>query len=312
MSVEVDLPEEVRRKAEARGAEGLAWLERLEALTEDLAAQWGLTLGGVLGGGTEALVMAATTDAGEAAVLKIPAPGEGRFAGELAVLRAAKGRGYARVLAHDERRGAMLLERLGPQLAQLGLPVQRQIEIICATLKEAWATPPAGGRLTSGAEKAESLAGWIEEAWPKFGRPCSERAVEMALAFAGARAAAFDPARAVLAHGDAHAWNTLMVPGGESGRFKFIDPDGLFIEPAYDLAIPMREWGAELLAGDALALGRARCAYLARLTGVDPAPIWQWGFIERITTGLVLKEIGMEALAREFFAVADLWAAGDG
>jgi hypothetical protein len=33
-------------------------------------------------------------------------------------------------------------------------------------------------------------------------------------------------------------------------------PDGLCIERAYDLGIPMREWGAELLAGDPVALGQ--------------------------------------------------------
>jgi streptomycin 6-kinase len=310
MSGTFDLPEEVRRKAVARGAEGEAWLEGVGALAGEVAADWGLSLGKVLAGGTEAFVIAATTDAGEAAVLKIPVPGHDRLGGERRVLLAAEGRGYARVLRHDEERGAMLLERLGLQLAELHLPVETQIEIICATLKEAWRAPPAGARFTSGAEKAESLARWLVEGWEEFDRPCSERAVETALGFAKSRAAAFDPAKAVLAHGDAHAWNTLVAPGAGPRRFKFIDPDGLFIEPAYDLAIPMREWGAALLAGDALALGRERCALLARLTGVDPAPIWEWGFIERITTGLVLKQIGMEALAKEFFAVAGIWADG--
>lgn len=63
------------------------------------------------------------------------------------------------------------------------------------------------------------------------------------------------------------------MPGDGPRRFKFVDPDGLFIEHAYDLGIPMREWGAELLAGDPLVLGRRRCRLLARLTGVAPEPI---------------------------------------
>ncbi|HEY6739760.1 MAG TPA: hypothetical protein VI076_13025 [Actinopolymorphaceae bacterium] len=48
--------------------------------------------------------------------------------------------------------------------------------------------------------------------------------------------------------------NALRVPGAPAARqpheYRFIDPDGLFAERAYDLAIPMREWSRELLAGD--------------------------------------------------------------
>ena len=78
--------------------------------------------------------------------------------------------------------------------------------------------------------------------------PCSEKVVEVALRFAKARRDAFDPADSVLAHGDAHAWNTLL--DSKTGECKFVDPDGLLIERAYDLSISMREWSAELLAGD--------------------------------------------------------------
>ena len=58
----------------------------------------------------------------------------------------------------------------------------------------------------------------------------------MACRFADIRCRAFDPEIAVLAHGDPHACNTLVVPG-EPKRFKFVDPDGLFVERAYDLSI---------------------------------------------------------------------------
>jgi len=73
----------------------------------------------------------------------------------------------------------------------------------------------------------------------------------------------------------------------------------------------MREWGSEFLAGDPLELGRQRCHQLARLTGVEPEPIWQWGFIERISNGLLLKQKGLDKLACESLTVADAWALGD-
>ena len=133
--------------------------------------------------------------------------------------------------------------------------------------------------------------------------------VERALSFARARRAAFDPEAAVLVHGDAHADNTLLVPGEEAGagaRFRFVDPDGLFAERACDLAVPMREWSAELLAtGDPARAGRERCARLSRLTGVAGAPIWGWGFVERVSTGLLALQVGREPLGRERLAVAE-------
>jgi streptomycin 6-kinase len=205
----------------------------------------------------------------------------------------------------------MLLERLGPQLNELGLSIDAQIEVICGTPLEAWTPLPQGARFVTGAEKASSLANFIEAAWRELGEPCSARTVDTACSFADVRRRAFDPSTAVLAHGDAHAWNTLVVPGDGPRRFKFVDPDGLFIERAYDLAIPMREWSAELLAGDPVLLGRRRCRHLARLTSVEPEPIWQWGLIERASNGLLLRKLGLDSLAREFLTVADAWASAD-
>ena len=94
-------------------------------------------------------------------------------------------------------------------------------------------------------------------------------------------------------------------PLGGDVRCKFVDPDGLFAERACDLAVPMREWSDELLAGNTGRLALARCELLASLTGVDPEPIWQWGYVERVSTGLTMLDIGMREEGRESLAVAD-------
>lgn len=136
-----------------------------------------------------------------------------------------------------------------------------QIELLCATPRRAWDVPvPAG--LQTGADKVRWLSGFIGATWEELDRPCSRRVVEQALASAEVRGAAFDPQAAVLVHGDAHGTNALRDPKHASGeaRFKLVDPDGLLAEPAYDLAIPMKEWSRELLGGDAAKLGRERCA----------------------------------------------------
>jgi streptomycin 6-kinase len=243
---------------------------------------------------------------GQLVALKIPIGGLAKADREFGLLRQASGHGYVRVLRHDTNSRAMLLERLGPQLAMLGLSVAEQIRIICRTLQQAWMRLPPGVGYPTGAEKASEMSSYISRAWSLLGRPCSERAIAVALRFAEARSAASDQADSVLAHGDPHAWNTLLDP--KTNQYKFVDPDGLFIERAHDLSISLREWGAELLAGDPVGLGRERCALLSRLTGVQESAIWQWGFMERLVNGLRYMEVGPEENAVEFLAVVDAWA----
>ncbi|MGH3144837.1 MAG: aminoglycoside phosphotransferase family protein [Rubrobacter sp.] len=305
----VDVPEAVRLKAMARGAEGRLWLDRLGALIHELERAWGVTVGSTLQGGSESYVAAARTRVGGDAVVKLEMPPYASFPGEVRTLAAAEGRGYVRLLEHDEERYAMLQERLGPSLRGFGLPVPNQIEILCATLQRAWEVPAPAG-LSTGADKARWLSDFIAATWEETNRPCSRRVIEQSLAFAENREAAFDPATAVLVHGDAHSANALQDPKHKSApaRFKLVDPDGLLAEPAYDLAIPMREWSGELLEGDAVRLGRARCAYLSRLTGVGPGAIWEWGLVERVSTGLLATHVGADRLGREMLEVAEVWA----
>jgi streptomycin 6-kinase len=66
----------------------------------------------------------------------------------------------------------------------------------------------------------------------------------------------------------------------------------------------MREYNRPLLDGDTVRLARDRAELLASHCGVDPEPVWEWGFIERVSTGLAnLREFeGDDGL--EFLEVA--------
>lgn len=311
-----EVPEAVRQKAIALGVEGHRWLRCLPDVLAELSSEWDLVVGPALPGGSEAYVAAVTTRDGVDAVLKLEIPEdpslttETRFETTAWIFGVAHGRPYARLLRHDATRRAVLLERLGPSLSVSGLAVEAQIEILCGMLREAWQIS-AAVPLESGADKARRLAAFIAATWEELRRPCSERAVEQALAFADTRAAAFDPDRSVVVHGDAHAGNALRALGEplvEKQPFKFVDPECFLAEPSYDLGISMRDWTDELLAGDAVRVGRERCALLARLSGVAPQPIWEWGFIERVSTGLLLLKIGAATVGRDTLAVADLWS----
>ena len=175
-----------------------------------------------------------------AAVLKLAMPdgleGNGEFSRELESVRFGQGRGYVDLLQFDEDRRAMLLERLGRPIHDLGLPIEAQIEEIAATLARGWHRPPSSSRWRTGAEQAEFLDRFIGEAWERLDGPCPEAVVRLAQECARRRLASFDETTAVAIHGDAHPWNVLESP---TGGFKLIDPDGLLSEPAHDLADPV-------------------------------------------------------------------------
>jgi len=305
----MDIPRAVRLRAESQGAAGSEWIARLPEMVSALSSEWGLDTGAVLTGGTESLVMEVTRRDGVAAVLKIGLLPTCDCAAEARILRLAKGRGYAKFLSVSKEHNALLTERLGASLADSGLTTDRQIRVICQTLRESWQSLPDPGQLTSGFDKAGWLADFITRTWEELDRPCARNTIELALDFARQRREAHDPARCVLAHGDAHANNTLQQLGSDTA-YKFVDPDGLYAEPALDLAVPMREWNGELLSGSTTTLARERCRLLSDLTDVAATAIWQWGFVERVSTGLHALEIGMTDEAAQFLRVADILASG--
>jgi streptomycin 6-kinase len=305
----LNVPDKVRRTAKSFGAAGEAWLQSLPEELARIAHEWSLTLGEASGGGTEAYVAFAKTRDGQDAVLKLTIAGIDPTRQELRTLRAANGRGYVKLLRADETANVMLLEKLGPQLHALALPEERVMDAISATLKEAWHTKPEGPAFATGAERAREFGGVVEANWALLGKPCPERTFDATLAAARRRERAFDPAHSVLAHGDAHEWNTLQAPGSTTG-FKFVDPDGAFAERAFDLAIPMREWGAVMPPGDLLALGRRRCDLLSGFTGVARDAIWDWSLIQLVWNSFLLLQVGLDQPAIVSLAMADAWVAG--
>ena len=264
------------------------WLAKLPAYVEELAQRWNLTFGRVFADATEAFVVEAGVDT----VLKVGLPTAER-ASELTVLRLAAGDGCVKLLAADDELGAMLLERLGRTLHTLELPVQQRHAILVDTAQRVWRRAPRAA-LPSGADGARSLAAFIPEAYVAAGRPCTERAIEHALACAAAREAAHDDARAVLVHGDVHEWNVLEAADG----WKLVDPDGLLAEPEYDLGVIMREDPLE----DDL---EARLALLVDRTGRDATAIREWGDVERVSTGLLCEKIDLQPVGRQMLAVAE-------
>jgi streptomycin 6-kinase len=309
----VQVPALVRQRVMHLGQRGERWLAELPEVIAHLERAWSITVGQALAGGTGSFVAPARMAEGAETILKIAIPEVG-FADELRVLTSAQGHGYVRLLAHDREREAMLLEALGPPLAALALRPEQKIALLCQMLRQAWQAPrPAGLVVTPADEKAGQLARMVGRVWEDLGHPCSERVVTQALQYAERRAAAFDLERCVVVHGDPHPGNALRVlaprVGAEAG-FVFVDPVGFLADPAYDLGVVLRDWCEQLLAtramGAATALARRYCALLSAQTGIEGSAIWEWGFLERVSSGLYCLELGIEELGRPFLQTAEM------
>ena len=291
----ISIPEVLRNHAVAAGAE--RWLGDLAVLVNHLEQQWDIAVGRPLAGATEAYVAGVTTSAGQPVVLKVLLPLSGsRARHEITALRLADGQGCVALLRDDPDLGALLLERLGPSLFELGVPIARRHEILCDTAARLWRPAPGCG-LPTGADRARRLAASVTESWENLNHPCSEQAIDYALACARRRATAHDDERAVLVHGDVHQLNALQA----GPEFKLVDPDGLLAEPECDLGTVMRGDPVELLQGDP----QERARRLGARAGLDATAIWEWGVIERVASGLHCTEIDLQPLGRQTLAAAD-------
>jgi streptomycin 6-kinase len=300
----------VRLKAESLGAPGRAWLKTLPDQVTELERRWSIVAEDSFTGGTAAFVADARTLDGTRVVLKIIVP-DPHFTDEIGTLVRAAGRGYVRLLAHDAGRRAMLLEALGPSMGRTGLTPEEQLATLCRLLRQAWDVPRAGtGPMAVAMDKATSLATLVTSLWERLDGPCSARARAQALRFAERRAAAFNPGGCVLVHGDAAPANALRVladrPGAETG-FVFVDPDGFVGDPAYDLGVALRDWCPEILsAADPMTQTRGYCRLLASASGLDEQAIWEWGYLERVSTGLYATAMGAHELGRPFLDTAEM------
>ena len=75
----------------------------------------------------------------------------------------------------------------------------------------------------------------------------------------------------------------------------------MLAEAECDLGVMMRNDPKELLDGDPW----ARAHWLAERCGLDAAAIWEWGVVERVTSGLRCTRISLQPLGRHMLKVAD-------
>lgn len=301
-----NIPTEVKSKLGILGEEGSKWLANLNSRVLGIKDKWGLQLGKILKGGSDSLVIEAITNEGNLAILKLSIPDSFGLRREASILNRANGCGYPKLYQQDSKSAIFLVERLGKSLESLNLPLVKKLAISCQVMQNSWLKIDKELKLPTGLEKANWLEDFINQLYMEFPDSCSKKTIHKAFQYLEARKDAFDLANCVMVHGDGHFDNILATLDGNT--HKLIDPEGLFAEPAYDLAIPMRENNQGLLLEKTLKSGRKRSDLLAKLTGVNELAIWQWGFIERISTGLYLKKLGYHKESQITLQIAEIWS----
>lgn len=301
------LPSRVVSRAKSAGPAGIAWLNSLEDTIAHLERQWQVSIGEALEGGSHAFVAPADGTQGEQFAVKIDMPESmgGDFQHDMEMLRRMNGRGYVKLYEYDPQHQACLMERLGKPINQLEMSVEEQIRAICPLLLLTWDHPIPPQEISKGNECVEWFQQFLPTMWQRLGHPCSQRVMSLTEVYLADRMVQADPNRFVLLHGDAHGGNTLETLTGDG--YKFIDPDGIYNEPAYDLGVVMREWPEDYAVAP-LDKGKERCALLSHLTGVAEDGIWAWGFLQTVSTGFVLLQVGQEHTGQAMLQAAEAWA----
>jgi streptomycin 6-kinase len=192
---------------------------------EECAAQWRLELEEPFLGGFVSHVL----PAGDA-VLKIQWPHR-ESEHEADALEHWQGDGAVRLLARDDERHALLLERCRP-----GTPVREEaLDVFVDLLPRLW--KPAGPPFTSLADEAAWWVSTMRDEWEEAGRPFEERLIDAAISNLEELAAT--QGEQVLVHQDLHPDNALAA---EREPWLVIDPKPLVGEREFAVAPIVRSF----------------------------------------------------------------------
>nr|WP_199757636.1 aminoglycoside phosphotransferase family protein [Micromonospora sp. Llam0] len=272
------------------GEAGRAWIAALPPLATAIMDRWGLRSDGPASCGAIALLLPVLQADGPPAMLKLQ-PIDEETVGEPAALRAWGGDGAVRLLRHDARSGAMLLERLDADRTLAVVPddlaALRILSQLLARLTSV-AAPPDVRRL---ADMAAGMLDRVPQALirlPAADHPLIRRcaaAVEELLPEAGDR----------LLHWDLHYDNVLASradPPASDGREPWlaIDPKPLAGDPCFELLPALHNrWDDVIAAGDVPRGVRRRFDLMTEVLGVDRQRAVGW------TLGRVLQDLLWES-----------------
>ncbi|MFI5762965.1 aminoglycoside phosphotransferase family protein [Streptomyces sp. NPDC051563] len=254
------------------------WLGQLPGLAQDALARRGVHAQRVQApGGRSSLVVLVRYADGTPAALKLAPPGL-RPDRELAALAHWGGFGAVRVLdtRHHEEDGALLLERLHPEVSLRSLPEAKALLEACGTLRRLWVAPAPGHGWETVAERTSEQAEVLRKAPP-------ETAELASAALAAREELTAAPAEELLLHGNFRQGKVLA---GERAPWLAVGPDPMVGERAYDLARLVRDRLEDQMASSAGASGaRRRVNKLADALEVDRDRLRGWTLFRAVESG---------------------------
>jgi streptomycin 6-kinase len=205
---------------------GPVWLAELPRLIQECVRQWSLELEEPIDTGHSFVA-----EAGDV-FLKISLPDE-ESEHDAEALARWNGRGAARLLARDDERRAMLVERLRPGTQLWSLPDEDATDIAAGVLEQLWIPADEPFRRLE-----DAAAAWVEflpAHWESIGRTYERRLLDQTLDFL--REAGPTQHESVLMHQDFHGGNVLLSERG----WLAIDPKPMVGEREFDVASLIRD-----------------------------------------------------------------------
>ncbi|KOV74353.1 MULTISPECIES: aminoglycoside phosphotransferase family protein [unclassified Streptomyces] len=264
------------------------WLARLPAAAERAVARRELTVERVqVPGGRSSLVVLVRRADGTPAVLKL-APPRARPESERAALAHWGGLGAVQLLEAGAEDGALLLERLHPDVSVRSLPEAKALLEAAGTLRRLWVAPPAGHVFETVAERTGRQATAMRASAGTD--PESAPLVEAALAARAELLAA--PPEQLLLHGTLRQSKVLS---GERMPWLAVGPDPVVGESAFDLARLVRDRVEDLIAASSgPSTTRRRIKRLAESLEVDQERLRGWTLFRAVESGVRARRVGRE------------------
>ncbi|ANP49827.1 streptomycin 6-kinase [Streptomyces griseochromogenes] len=269
------------------------WLARLPEAAERAVARRELSVERLqVPGGRSSLVVLVRRADGSPAVLKL-APPRARPESERAALAHWAGLGAVQLLpaeaenaAEDTAEGALLLERLHPDVSVRSLPEAKALLEAAGTLRRLWVEPPAGHAFETVAERTGRQA----EAMRASAEADPEAAALVDAALAAREELLAAPPEHRLLHG---TFRQSKVLAGERMPWLAVGPDPVVGECAFDLARLVRDRVEDLIAvPSGAATTRRRIKRLAESLDVDLERLRGWTLFRAVESGVRALRVG--------------------
>ncbi|WP_406006455.1 aminoglycoside phosphotransferase family protein [Streptomyces sp. NBC_00637] len=279
-------PQRLVRALGETAPDGDGWLEKLPETVRQAVALSESTVDRVqVPGGRTSLVVLVRRADGTPAVLKL-APPRFRPEAERAALAHWDGLGAVQLLDGPRTAGALLLERLHPDVSVRSLAEAKALLEAAGTLRRLWVEPPAGHSFESVADRTGRQAEAMRAS--AGAEPEVAALVDAALA-ARAELLAKPPEHRLL-HG---TFRQSKVLAGERMPWLAVGPDPVVGECAFDLARLVRDRVEDLIASPSGASTvRRRVKRLAESLELDQERLRGWTLFRAVESGVRARRVG--------------------